>query len=156
LLHEAALMSMSLGNLGDAVRFASRLVSLSPCVDAYQVLLIRAYSLSGDVDAARQQLQSAVRPFRREPGCDPQPSVFLAAEVVVTKSTGAASPAKVHALIEVGQAQVSAGAADAAIRLMQAACDEAQRTGLRALAATAQLALGASAIHGPKTGMTRR
>jgi len=146
LLHEATLTSISLGNLAKAVRFASRLTSLSPCVDSHQELLIRAYAISGDAAAARQQLQSAVRLFRRELGCDPEPSVFLAAEAVPVKTTGPASPARVHALVESGRAQVAAGAADAAIQVMRAACDEAQRTGIAALEATAQLALGATLI----------
>ena len=62
------------------------------------------------------------------------------------KATGPASPARVHALVEAGQAQVAAGAADAAIQVMRTACDEAARTGIAALEATAQLALGAALI----------
>jgi DNA-binding SARP family transcriptional activator len=146
LLHEATLTSISLGNLAEAVRLASRLVSLSPCIDSHQELLIRAYAISGDATAARHQLRSAVRLFRRELGCDPEPSVFLAAEVASVKAAGSASPARVHALVEAGRAQVAAGAADAAIQVMRAACDEAQRTGIAALEAAAQLALGATLI----------
>jgi tetratricopeptide (TPR) repeat protein len=129
LLQEAALSAMSIGNLADAVRWANRLVGLNPRVDSHQELLIRAYAISGDHAAARRQLESAVRLFRRELSCDPAPPVFLAAETLPVKTTGPASPARVHALVEAGQAQVAAGATDAAIQVMRTACDEAARTG---------------------------
>jgi tetratricopeptide (TPR) repeat protein len=146
LLQEAALSAMSIGNLADATQWASRLVGPSPCVDSHQELLIRAYAISGDRAAARRQLESAVRLFRRELGCDPAPSVFLAAEISPVKATGPASPARVQALVEAGQAQVAAGATEAAIQVLRTACDEAGRTGSAALEATAQLALGATLI----------
>jgi len=146
LLQEAALSAMSVGNLADAVRWASRLVCLNPRADSHQELLIRAYAISGDQAAARRQLESAVRLFRRELSCDPAPAVFLAAEISPVKVTGPASPARVQALLEAGQAQVAAGAAEAAIHVMRTACDEAARTGITVLQATAQLALGAALI----------
>src|SRR6516165_2301831 len=94
LLHEAALSAMSTGNLADAVRWASRLVGLNPRADSHQELLIRAYAISGDQAAARRQLESAVRLFRRELGCDPAPPVFLAAESVPAKVDGPSTPAE--------------------------------------------------------------
>ena len=144
---------MVTGNLADAVRWANRLVCLNPCVDSHQELLIRAYAISGDHVAARRQLEAAIRLFRRELSCDPAPAVFLAAEASPVKATGPASPARVHALVEAGQAQVAAGATEAAIQVMRTACDEAARTGIAALEATAQLALGATLID---AGTARR
>jgi len=146
LLYDATMTLLSEGRLAEAVRSAARLVALSPCVDSHQELLIRAYAISGDGTAARQQLQSAVRLFRRQLDCDPEPSVFLAAEVAPAPSSGPATPARVQALVEAGRSQVAAGATQAAIQVMLAACDEAQRTGQPALEAKAQLALGATLI----------
>jgi tetratricopeptide (TPR) repeat protein len=94
-----------------------------------------------------------VRLFRRELSCDPAPSVFLAAETSPVKATGPASPARVHALVEAGRAQIAAGATEAAIQVMRTACDEAARTRIPALEATAQLALGATLID---AGTARR
>jgi DNA-binding SARP family transcriptional activator len=153
LLQEAALSAMSTGNLADAVGWANRLVCVNPRVDSHQELLIRAYAISGDHVAARRQLEAAVRLFRRELSCDPAPSVFLAAETSPAKATGPASPARVHALVEAGQVQTTAGATEAAIQVMRTACDEAARTGNAALEATAQLALGATLID---AGTARR
>ena len=144
---------MVTGNLADAVRWANRLVCLNPCVDSHQELLIRAYAISGDHVAARRQLEAAIRLFRRELSCDPAPAVLLAAEASPVKATGPASPARVHALVKAGQAQVAAGATEAAIQVMRTACDEAARTGIAALEATAQLALGATLID---AGTARR
>src|SRR5499427_2458089 len=143
-LQEATLNALSVGNPGDG--YASRLVTLNPRADTHQELLIRAYAMSGDPLAARRQLESAVRLFRRELGCDPQPSVFLAAEAVPAKVDGPSTPARVRALLEAGQAQVTAGAAGAAVQVLRAACDEADGTQDAALAATAHLALGSALI----------
>ena len=145
-LQEATLNALSVGNLDDGVRHASRLVTLNPLADTHQELLIRAYAMSGDPLAARRQLESAVRLFRRELGCDPQPSVFLAAESVPTKVDGPSTPARVRALLEAGQAQVTAGAMGAAVQVLRAACEEADITNDAALAATAHLALGSALI----------
>jgi len=145
-LQEATLNALSVGNLDDGVRYASRLVTLNPRADTHQELLIRAYAMSGDPLAARRQLASAVRLFRRELGCDPQPSVFLAAEAAPAKADVASTPARVRALLGAGQAQVAAGALDAAVQVLRAACEEADGTGDAALAATAHLALGSALI----------
>jgi len=145
-LQEATLNALSVGNLDDGVRYASRLVTLNPRADTHQELLIRAYAMSGDPLAARRQLASAVRLFRRELGCDPQPSVFLAAEAAPAKADVASTPARVRALLGAGQAQVAAGALDAAVQVLRAACEEADGTGDAAVAATAHLALGSALI----------
>ena len=65
-LQEATLNALSVGNPGDGVGHAGRLVTLNPLADTHQELLIRAYVMSGDLPAARRQLASAVRLFRRE------------------------------------------------------------------------------------------
>jgi tetratricopeptide (TPR) repeat protein len=114
LLQEAALSAMSTGNLADAVRWANRLVCLSPWVDSHQELLIRAYAISGDHVAARRQLEAAVRLFRRELSCDPAPAVFLAAETSPVKASGPASPTRVHAFAHTGRAHLHAGDLQAA------------------------------------------
>jgi len=145
-LQEATLSALSVGSLDDGVGYASRLVTLNPLADTHQELLIRAYAMSGDPPAARRQLESAVRLFRRELGCDPQPSVFLAAEAVPAKVDGPSTPARVRALLEAGQAQVTAGAVDAAVQVLRAACEEADCIQDAALAATAHLALGSALI----------
>jgi DNA-binding SARP family transcriptional activator len=145
-LQEATLNALSVGSLGDGVGYASRLVTLNPSSDTHQELLIRVYAMSGDPLAARRQLASAVRLFRRELGCDPQPSVFLAAEAVPAKIGAPSTPARVRALLEAGQAQVTAGAVDTAVQVLRAACEEADGARDTALAATAQLALGSTLI----------
>jgi DNA-binding SARP family transcriptional activator len=146
-LYEACLSAMSRGQFVEAIRLANLLVTLNPLTDSHQELLIRAFAISGDAAAARRQLVTAVRVFRRDLGCDPQPSVFLAAEASPARSTVGPSPARVRALLDAGQAQVVAGAIPAAIQVLRTACDEAARTGDTALEATAQHALGAALIE---------
>jgi DNA-binding SARP family transcriptional activator len=153
MLYEAVLSALSTDQLSDAVRLAHQLVRLNPLADSNQELLIRAYAMSGDAVTARRQLEATVRLFRRELGCDPQPSVFVAAETIPVKTSGPPSPARVRALLDAGQAQVVAGTVEAAIHVMRTACEEAHRTGDAALRATAQLALGATLID---AGTVRR
>ena len=151
-LQEATLNALSVGNLDDGVRYASRLVTLNPLTDTHQELLIRAYAMNGDLLAARRQLESAVRLFRRELGCDPQPSVFLAAEAASAKIDGPSTPARVRALLEAGQAQVTAGAVDAAVQVLRAACEEADATRDADLAATASDRCHAGGASPPRGG----
>src|SRR5262249_13564517 len=140
MLYEAILSAISAENLSDAIRLGHQLVALNPLADTNQELLIRAYATSGDTVTARRQLEATVRLVPRELGCDQQPSVFLAAETVPTKSAGPASPARVRALLDSGQAQVVAGTVEAAIHVMRTACEEAHRTGDAGLQASAHLA----------------
>jgi DNA-binding SARP family transcriptional activator len=145
-LQEAALTALSRGDVAAAVGYATRLVAQNPLDDANQELLIRAYATSGDSVAARRQLESVVRLFRRELACAPAASVFLAAELAPVKATGPATPARVRALLEAGTAQMAAGAVDAAVQVLRTACDEAARTGDPRQQAAAQLALGGTLL----------
>jgi hypothetical protein len=59
--------------------------------------------MSGGLPTGRRQLESAVRLFCRELGCDPQPSVFLAAEALPAKIDGTSTPARVRACSRQGR-----------------------------------------------------
>jgi tetratricopeptide (TPR) repeat protein len=72
--------------------------------------------------------------------------VFLAAEAVPAKIGVASTSARVRALLEAGQSQVTAGAVDAAVQVLRTACDQADSTEDTPLAATAHLALGSALI----------
>src|SRR6476661_9046322 len=65
-LHEAALGSMSVGELDSAVGFAVRLVTLNPLDENNQAALIRMYRLVGDDEAAARQLTACAAMFQRE------------------------------------------------------------------------------------------
>jgi DNA-binding SARP family transcriptional activator len=152
ILDEAALVSLAAGNGADTVEYASKLVALDPLNDAHQELLVRSYAAAGDEHAARRQLEAAVRLFRSELGCDPAPGVFLAVEAARAPRRREPSAARTRALLDAGQAQVTAGAGEAALRVLGQACDEAAATGDLRLQAAAQFARGAALID---TGIAR-
>src|SRR4051812_3002984 len=55
ILHEAALASLSRGVLEDAIRYAVRLVAMTPLQENHHALLIRLYRTVGDDAAAERQ-----------------------------------------------------------------------------------------------------
>ncbi|MGB8380072.1 MAG: BTAD domain-containing putative transcriptional regulator, partial [Dermatophilaceae bacterium] len=71
ILHEAALGSMSIGELQTALGYAVRLVGMNPLDENHQALLIRLYRLLGDDPAAQRQLDACVELFDRELGVPP-------------------------------------------------------------------------------------
>ena len=144
ILHEAAVASLAAGKAGEAAGFAVQLVALAPLVDAHHELLIRAYVAAGDENAARRHLETAVRLFRAELGCDPAPPVFLAAEAARRRARPEPSAARTRALLAAGRTQAAAGSLETALRILNEACREAAAAGDLHLQAVAQFELGAA------------
>jgi len=144
ILHEAAVASLAAGKAEDAAGFAAQLVALAPLVDAHHELLIRAYVMAGDENAARRHLEAAVRLFRAEIGSDPAPPVFLAAEATRRRARLEPSAARTRALLAAGRTQAAAGSLETALRVLNEACNEASATGDVHLQAAAQFELGAA------------
>ena len=67
-LHEAALGSMSTGDLNAALGYAVRASTMSPLDANHQALLIRLYRLAGDGEAAERQYAVCRAMFHREIG----------------------------------------------------------------------------------------
>ena len=65
ILHEAALGSMSRGDLNVALGLATRVVAMSPLDENHQALLIRLYRMAGDDEAAERQYAILYATFRR-------------------------------------------------------------------------------------------
>lgn len=78
ILHEAALASMSRGELDTALGYAVRAAAMSPLDENHQALLIRLYRLAGDDAAAAQQFAAYTETFHRELGVVPAVAVEAA------------------------------------------------------------------------------
>ena len=75
ILHEAALATMSQGDLRAATDHAVRLVGLNPFDENHQALLIRLYRMAGDDEAAMSQHAACTKLFLDELGVAPGPAI---------------------------------------------------------------------------------
>jgi tetratricopeptide (TPR) repeat protein len=150
-LREGALRGLASGNARKAVELATRLVAATPLDEDAHVLLIRAFAGLGDEVAVQRQLTASVELFRRELGVEPGPELAEAARDVPVTSPGVGSGrAALQALVESGEAAVSAGAVVAGVEGLRnavAACREAGETDLEA---GALLAFGSALVHATK------
>jgi DNA-binding SARP family transcriptional activator len=151
-LREAALHAIAAGNPRGGVELATRLIGADPLNEDAHVLLVRAFAATGDEVAVERQMAASKTLFRRELGTDLGPELYEAARVEhhrVPDAVGGA--ASVRALLETGDAALSAGAVDVAIvALRKAATDSRGADGL-ALEAAALLALGSALVHASKS-----
>ena len=152
-LREAALRALAAGNAEKGVVLATRLVTMAPFTEDAHALLIRAFAGTGDDVAARTQLEESVELFRRELGVDPGPELAEAAGIRPASSTQPAiggGRTALRALLESGEAALSAGAVGAGIDALRGAVAASAETGDRDLEAAACLALGGALVHAAK------
>ena len=150
-LREGALRALASGNARTAVELATRLVAVAPLNEDAHVLLIRAFAGTGDGVAVERQLSASIDLFEREFGVEPGPELAEAAVDGPAARTPVAPqgvPA-LQALLESGEAAVSAGAVEAGLE------DSGSRrwqpeAGETEVEAAAQLALGSALIHATK------
>jgi DNA-binding SARP family transcriptional activator len=146
-LHEAALSSMSVGELERAVGYAIRAATMSPLDENHQALLIRLYRLLGDDESAVRQFQACQKLFNRELGVDPGPAIEAALRTTTPDPPEPADDATIEAVLEAGSAAVAAGALDAGVSSLRRATAVADGAGAISLQVRARLALAEAYIH---------
>ncbi|MFI5955072.1 BTAD domain-containing putative transcriptional regulator [Cryptosporangium sp. NPDC051539] len=154
LWHEEALFLLARGAATESAELAGRLVALAPYDENYHVLLVRALAAGGHgMDAARRAAACRTL-FRTELGVEPGPA--LDAAMVTRTATTATAPASgrpaVRALLDAGEAAISAGALDAGLECLRRAVVDAETLetgtpGGGALTAAAYTALGTALVH---------
>ncbi len=151
-LREAALRALASGNARGAVGLATRLVAADPLNEDAHVLLVRAFAGTGDEVAIERQLSASVDLFRRELGVEPGPELAEAARTETTRPapTPGGGPAALQALLESGEAAVSAGAIEAGVEGLRNAVAGARESGQTGIEAAALLALGSALVHATK------
>jgi DNA-binding SARP family transcriptional activator len=147
-LREGALRALTSGDPRRAVELATRLVAIDALNEDAHALLIRAFAGTGDEIAVQRQLAASVDLFRRELGVEPGPDLIRAARIEtpspVSISEGRAA---LQALLESGQAAVSAGAVRAGIETLRNAVTTSHERGETEIEAAALLALGSALAH---------
>jgi DNA-binding SARP family transcriptional activator len=151
-LREGALRALASGNAQRAVELATRLVGTDPLSEDAHILLVRGFAATGDEIAVERQLAASIDVFRRELGVELAPELYEAArmEPDPPAPAPARSRASVLALLESGEAAVSAGAAEVGIDGLREAVMGARETNDAALEASALLALGSALVHATK------
>jgi len=147
ILHEAALGSMSRGDLDTAIGYAVRAAAMSPLDENHQALLIRLYRMAGDDDAASKQFAACTRAFGEQLGVAPGPAVQSAIREPRYAPDEPADDTTIEAIVEAGSAAVSAGAVEAGVHSLRTAARLADRAGATRLRVSSRLALGEALVH---------
>lgn len=148
-MREAAIGRIAEGLPDDAVRLGRHLVELDPLDEAYQALLIRSLASTGDVAAARSQMEACRALLMRELGVAPGPDVLSAVDAPSTqrRATTIGGRATAQAQLDAGRAEISAGVVDAGLESLRHAAAECEQLDDAALHAESLFALGSTLIH---------
>jgi DNA-binding SARP family transcriptional activator len=146
ILHEAALGSLSGGQLETARDLALRAAVMSPLDENHQALLIRLYRLAGEDDAAERQFRAWTATTRKELGTSPGAAVRLAMRER-RRSTGRVDAPSIHAITEAGAAAVSAGSIGAGVASFENAVRLADQAATDTLRVKTRLELAEALIH---------
>lgn len=147
ILHEAAVGSLSRGDVDAAIGHAIRTVTMNPLDENHQALLIRLYRLTGQNDAAEQQYAACEQLLRDELGVLPGELVRTALQTIEQVDDEVADEASIAAIAEAGAAAIAAGAISAGVDSLRAAVRLADRGPPTRQRITCRLALGEALIH---------
>lgn len=145
-LHEAALGSMSRGEIATALSLAVRVAAMDPLAENHQALLLRIYRLAGDDRAAATQLAAFTALLDSELGVAPGPAV-LAAMHAGRPGRPAGDLAAIDAILEAGGAAVAAGAVAAGVQTLRTAVQLADSADATAQRVWSRLQLGEALVH---------
>ncbi len=151
-LREGALRALAAGDAPAAVALATRLVAVDPLNEDAHILLVRAFAGTGDTVAIERQLAASADLFRRELGVEPSAELGEAARVAAPppRAIAAGGRGAVQALLDSGDAAVSAGAVASGLESLRDAVAGARGSGDPGLEAAACLALGTALVHATK------
>ncbi len=147
ILHEAALGSLSSGQLDAALDYATRAAAMSPLDENHEALVIRLYRRLGDEDAARRRYDAISTRLDVELGVPPGGAIESALRRPARPEQGPATAASIAAVVEAGSAAVSAGATEAGVESLRTAVRLADAQAGPAMQVTARLALAEALIH---------
>lgn len=149
-LHEAAQAALAEGRTTAAVDYAARLVEYSPLDEAHHVLLVQCLRAAGDGRAASEHVTRCVALFRRELGVEPSEALH---EATRTPALDPGTPGlSVRAMLEAGQAAITAGAISQGMQTLRAAAALARRGPDDHLLARVLVVLGHALVEAGKGG----
>lgn len=147
MVHEAALALLGRGEYDRAIPMAQSLVATNPYNESHQAVLIRAYAMGGDPEAARHQMSACTRLFAKELGVAPGPAVRAAALARSEPHLAETEPATVKAVIEAGSAAMAAGAPEAGVLSLRSGVALADTLGDAHLRAISRISLADALVH---------
>jgi DNA-binding SARP family transcriptional activator len=147
ILHEAALGTMSHGDLTTALGYAVRAAAISPFDENHQALIVRLYRLAGDDVAAERQFTAHAELLGRELGVAPGAAIEAAMRETRYARDAPADEATIEAIIEAGAAAISAGAVDAGVQSLRTAVRFADSADATRLRVRSRLVLAEALVH---------
>jgi DNA-binding SARP family transcriptional activator len=147
ILHEAALGSLSAGELDGALGYALRAAAMSPLDENHQALVIRLHRRLGDEVAARRQYDAVVARLGTELGVGPGRALESAMRGSLHARSEVASAASIAAIVEAGSAAVAAGATEAGVESLRTAVRLADSVASSALQISSRLVLAEALVH---------
>ncbi|MDX1511477.1 MAG: BTAD domain-containing putative transcriptional regulator, partial [Nitriliruptorales bacterium] len=147
-LREAALVHRSQGDLEQAVHFAEACAAMDPLDENTATLLVRCLREVGRATDAIEVAETARRRLETELGVTPSSALWSAAHAPINNRPAAASGRlAVEALLDTGEAAISAGATDAGIDTLREALGASRMLDEPDVVARSLTALGSALIH---------
>ena len=146
-LHEAALGSMSRGDLNAALSLGARATAMNPLDENHQALLIRLYRMAGDDEAAERQYAACTALLATELGIAPGAVIEAAMRETRREKVDVASDTAIEAIVEAGAAALAAGAVAAGIQSLTTAAHLADTNDSTPLRIRSRLLLAEALIH---------
>ncbi len=147
ILHEAALGSLSAGQLDAALDFAVRAAAMSPLDENHEALVIRLYRRLGEDGAAQRRYDAMAVRLEADLGVAPGSALESALRRPPPGTLEPASAASIAAVVEAGAAAVSAGATEAGVESLRTAVRLADMASQPAMQVSSRLALAEALIH---------
>ena len=147
ILHEAALGSLSAGQLDAALDFAARAAAMSPLDENHEALVIRLYRRLGDDAAAQRRYDAMAVRLETDLGVAPGGALESALRRPAPGTLEPGSAASIAAVVEAGAAAVSAGAMEAGVESLRTAVRLADMASQPAMQVSSRLGLAEALIH---------
>lgn len=147
-IRQEAQQALAVGDYDRAVRLGELGVRRTPFNEGAHILLVKALTLAGRFDTAREHVESTEQMFMAELGQAPSAALRSASRrSVAAPPSGISARAIVDALMASGLAALSAGAVEAGVDCLRRAASDAEKCGDLQLQAQTLAELGTALVH---------
>ncbi len=147
ILHEAALGSLSAGDVDAALAYALRAAAMAPLDENHEALVIRLLRRAGDEAAAQRRYDEIATRLDAELGVVPGRVLESALRRTTRVGPTPASAASIAAVVEAGAAAVAAGATETGVESLRTAVELADAAADPQAQVSARQALAEALIH---------
>ncbi len=147
-IRQEAQQAVAVGDYDRAVRLGELGVRRTPFQEGAHILLVKALTLAGRFNTAREHVESTEKMFMAELGQAPSAALRSASRrSVAAPPSGISARAIVDALMASGLAALSAGAVEAGVDCLRRAASDAEKCGDLQLQAQTLAELGTALVH---------